>query len=131
MLVISVEWHLQISSRTLYVPWDEAGTLCPVGDFFNYACPGVPYNLPPTAQDTQMREGDLISEEDVDTSGGIEIRDRLRDGGFEDERGEYCFYARQDYQEGQQVSSATHSAAILKYVTFVVCKPNLHNIVLN
>lgn len=92
-----------ISSRTLYVPWDEAGTLCPVGDFFNYACPGVPYNLPPTAQDTQMREGDLISEEDVDTSGGIEIRDRLRDGGFEDERGEYCFYARQDYQEGQQV----------------------------
>ncbi|KAL7223602.1 hypothetical protein ACSBR1_025122 [Camellia fascicularis] len=29
-----------ISSRTLHVPWDNAGCLCPVGDLFNYAAPG-------------------------------------------------------------------------------------------
>lgn len=39
-----------------------------------------------------MREGDFIFEEDVDILGGIEIWDRFWDGGFEDERGEYCFY---------------------------------------
>ncbi|KAG0553355.1 hypothetical protein M758_12G005100 [Ceratodon purpureus] len=83
-----------IASRTLYVPWDEAGTLCPFGDFFNYACPGVSYDSPTSTQDTSVEDGD---------SYGLEIRDRLRDGGFEHDRAEYCFYARQDYQEGQQV----------------------------
>lgn len=29
-----------VSSRTLHVPWDGAGCLCPVGDLFNYAAPG-------------------------------------------------------------------------------------------
>ncbi|KAE9466281.1 hypothetical protein C3L33_01807, partial [Rhododendron williamsianum] len=29
-----------ISSRTLHIPWDDAGCLCPVGDLFNYAAPG-------------------------------------------------------------------------------------------
>jgi hypothetical protein len=80
---------VQIASRTLYVPWDEAGTLCPFGDFFNYACPGVSYDSPTSVED--------------EDSYGLEIRDRLRDGGFEHERSEYCFYARQHYQEGQQV----------------------------
>ncbi|CAI5479373.1 unnamed protein product [Closterium sp. Yama58-4] len=28
--------HVQVSSRTLYVPWDEAGALCPVADLLNY-----------------------------------------------------------------------------------------------
>lgn len=80
--------YVQISSRTLYVPWDAAGTLCPVGDFFNYACPGVSYDSP-------------TMKEPQDSSCGLEIR--LRDGGFEHESGEYRFYARQKYQEGQQV----------------------------
>ncbi|GMP32363.1 hypothetical protein CsSME_00006155 [Camellia sinensis var. sinensis] len=29
-----------ISSRTLHVPWDNAGCLCLVGYLFNYAAPG-------------------------------------------------------------------------------------------
>ncbi|KAG9137020.1 hypothetical protein Leryth_013863, partial [Lithospermum erythrorhizon] len=29
-----------ISSRTMHISWDDAGCLCPVGDFFNYAAPG-------------------------------------------------------------------------------------------
>lgn len=85
---------MQIASRTLYVPWDEAGTLCPFGDFFNYACPGVSYDSPTSTLKTSVEDED---------SYGLEIRDRLRDGGFEHDRAEYCFYARQNYQEGQQV----------------------------
>lgn len=88
------EGCLQIASRTLFVPWDEAGTLCPVGDFFNYACPGVSYDSPNCDTKSSVKD---------EESYGLEIRDRLRDGGFEHEKGEYCFYARQDYQEGQQV----------------------------
>lgn len=90
-------WIPQVSSRTLFVPWDEAGTLCPVGDFFNYACPGVSYG-------ESEREVDVMSEDASDASGGLELRDRLRDGGFEPQRNEYCFYARQDYKKGQQVN---------------------------
>ena len=81
----------------MFVPWDEAGTLCPVGDFFNYACPGVSYG-------ESEREVDAMSEDASDTSGGLELRDRLRDGGFEPKRNEYSFYARQDYKKGQQVN---------------------------
>ena len=92
----SREGYLQIASRTLFVPWDEAGTLCPVGDFFNYACPGVCYDSPTGTLETEVKD---------EESYGLEIRDRLRDGGFEHERGEYCFYSRQDYEEGQQVLS--------------------------
>lgn len=45
-----------------------------------------------------------MSEDASDTSGGLELRDRLRDGGFEPKRNEYSFYARQDYKKGQQVN---------------------------
>ena len=31
--------HCTVSSRTVYVPYDAAGALCPVGDLFNYAPP--------------------------------------------------------------------------------------------
>lgn len=55
------------------------------------------------SHDSPTGGGERYSLEDEDSSCGLEIRDRLRDGGFEHERSEYCFYARQDYQEGQQV----------------------------
>lgn len=63
-----------ISSRSLYVPWDCAGALCPVGDLFNYA--------------PQVEEA----------SDG-----RTLDGGYEEERGMYRFYARRNYVCGEQV----------------------------
>ena len=35
-----------ISSRTVFVPFDAAGALCPVGDLFNYAPPPPPHHPP-------------------------------------------------------------------------------------
>ncbi|CAA7061514.1 unnamed protein product [Microthlaspi erraticum] len=67
-----------ISSRTLHVPWDTAGCLCPVGDLFNYDAPG----------------------DDSNTSEGPE---RLTDGGFDEDANAYCLYARRSYQLGEQV----------------------------
>ena len=38
--------HATVSSRTVFVPFDPAGALCPVGDLFNYA-PPTPPHFPP------------------------------------------------------------------------------------
>ncbi|GMY12779.1 protein SET DOMAIN GROUP 40 [Fagus crenata] len=73
-----------ISSRTLHIPWDEAGCLCPVGDLFNYAAPG---------EETLGSD-----EEQFDPH-----FQRLTDAGFDEAVAAYCFYARQDYKKGQQV----------------------------
>ncbi|XP_050226378.1 protein SET DOMAIN GROUP 40 isoform X2 [Mercurialis annua] len=67
-----------ISSRTMHIPWDEAGCLCPVGDFFNYAPPG-------------------------EESNSLEEIERFIDAGFNEDIGAYCFYARQNYKRGEQV----------------------------
>ncbi|XVF20462.1 hypothetical protein REPUB_Repub12eG0002300 [Reevesia pubescens] len=64
-----------ISSRTLHIPWDEAGCLCPVGDLFNYAAPG---------EDPHHSE-------------------RLTDAAYEEDAAAYCFYAKKDYKMGEQV----------------------------
>ncbi|KAE8659333.1 Protein SET DOMAIN GROUP 40 [Hibiscus syriacus] len=83
-----------ISSRTLHVPWDEAGCLCPVGDLFNYAAP--------------TEESDSF--EDVDNWKNEHAKDeldmhsqRLTDGGYEEDAAAYCFYAKKNYDEGEQV----------------------------
>ncbi|KAL0396171.1 UNVERIFIED_CONTAM: protein SET DOMAIN GROUP 40 [Sesamum calycinum] len=71
-----------ISSRTMHIPWDTAGCLCPVGDFFNYAPP---------------EEGNSIDELlDANT-------DRLTDAGFDEGVASYCFYAKRNYGKGDQV----------------------------
>ncbi|CAN6464108.1 unnamed protein product [Victoria cruziana] len=72
-----------ISSRTLHIPWDEAGCLCPVGDLFNYDAPGI---------DAPTLDSEL--NEDFN---------RLTDGGYEEDTNAYCFYARQSYSRGEQV----------------------------
>lgn len=88
----------------MYVPWDEAGCLCPVGDLFNYAAP----------------EGESLDIMDVSSlsqhaslNGNINIDDlheeqrdtqwALTDGGFEENVSAYCFYARESYKKGEQV----------------------------
>lgn len=68
----------KVSSRALHVPWDPAGCLCPVGDLFNYAAPDE--------EDTE------------DTFSG-----RLTDGGYDEAKNSYCFYARKRYMKGEQV----------------------------
>ncbi|XP_031474488.1 protein SET DOMAIN GROUP 40 [Nymphaea colorata] len=79
-----------ISSRTLHIPWDKAGCLCPVGDLFNYEAPGIDA---PTL-DNEVNED----------------FNRLTDGGCEEDRNAYCFYARQSYSRGEQV--------LLRYGTY-------------
>ncbi|KAM7268424.1 hypothetical protein ACFE04_010590 [Oxalis oulophora] len=80
-----------VSSRTLHVPWDEAGCLCPVGDLFNYAAPG----------EEALPNGKLTDSLDSDQFDSHS--QRLTDGGFEKDRDAYCFYARKNYPKGEQV----------------------------
>ncbi|XP_019052701.1 PREDICTED: protein SET DOMAIN GROUP 40 isoform X4 [Nelumbo nucifera] len=82
-----------ISSRTLHIPWDDAGCLCPVGDFFNYAAP----------------EEAMPCSEDL----------RLTDGGYEEDISAYCFYARKSYKIGEQVEPPTKC---LKLVQPYLCQ---------
>ncbi|OMO88849.1 hypothetical protein COLO4_20051 [Corchorus olitorius] len=84
-----------ISSRTMHIPWDEAGCLCPVGDLFNYAAPGEDPNGFENADNLQ--KGYII--DDVDT----QHSQRLTDGAFEEGASAYCFYARKNYEKGEQV----------------------------
>ncbi|KAL8038197.1 hypothetical protein ABFX02_11G089400 [Erythranthe guttata] len=74
-----------VSSRTMHIPWDSAGCLCPVGDFFNYA--------PPQENLNSSKEDDLLD-------GNTE---RLTDAGFDDAVASYCFYAKRNYVKGDQV----------------------------
>ncbi|ESW13964.1 hypothetical protein PHAVU_008G241400 [Phaseolus vulgaris] len=99
-----------ISSRTLHVPWDEAGCLCPVGDLFNYDAPGeessdiedLEHLLSNSSiHDTNLLNGDkniVVDAEQLDSHS-----QRLTDGGFEENVNAYCFYARAHYKKGDQV----------------------------
>lgn len=86
----------QISSRTLYIPWDDAGCLCPVGDLFNYAAP----DDKPCAEDSHFESSEVKEASelaDPDTQ-------RLTDGGYEENSASYCFYAKRNYKKGEQVT---------------------------
>ncbi|KAK6912340.1 SET domain [Dillenia turbinata] len=98
-----------ISSRTMHVPWDEAGCLCPVGDFFNYAAPGediYQYGAP-CSQRHASSSPEECSLWDGDATGKLEEDDahmqRLTDGCYDEALGSYCFYARRNYKKGEQV----------------------------
>ncbi|XP_010252199.1 PREDICTED: protein SET DOMAIN GROUP 40 isoform X2 [Nelumbo nucifera] len=93
-----------ISSRTLHIPWDDAGCLCPVGDFFNYAAP----------EEAMPCSEDLVSWKEVsslkfsylwkfDAKQFNAYLQRLTDGGYEEDISAYCFYARKSYKIGEQV----------------------------
>lgn len=85
----------------MHIPWDEAGCLCPVGDFFNYAAPeeetsiyedqgaGKPYFM--------QENSTLKSETELDST------TRLIDAGYEKDVSSYHFYARRNYRKGDQV----------------------------
>ncbi|XP_058744788.1 protein SET DOMAIN GROUP 40 [Vicia villosa] len=78
-----------ISSRTLHIPWDEAGCLCPIGDLFNYDAPG---------EDLSGIEDIVVDGEQIDFHS-----QRLTDGGFDVDANAYCLYARENYKKGDQV----------------------------
>ncbi|KAK7385653.1 hypothetical protein VNO78_31416 [Psophocarpus tetragonolobus] len=99
-----------ISSRTLHIPWDEAGCLCPVGDLFNYDAPG---EEPSGIEDSEHLLSNTSNPDTILLSGDKNIMvdadlldshsQRLTDGGFEEEINAYCFYARAYYKKGDQV----------------------------
>ncbi|WCJ25122.1 SET domain group 40 [Euphorbia peplus] len=99
-----------ISSRTLHVPWDEAGCLCPVGDLFNYAVPGEESSSFATVESwtntSVLQDGSLSSgnsRSNVSVEGYDAHMQRLTDGGFDEDIAAYCFYARKNYKKGEQV----------------------------
>lgn len=96
-----------------------------MGDLFNYAAPGAATVPKPrrredperaagraNSNDEEEQEealgseaagGGLELDDDDDDGDGVELKDRLRDGGYEPEHQAFCFYARQAYTDGQQV----------------------------
>lgn len=96
----------KISSRALHVPWDEAGCLCPVGDFFNYAAPGAepsPEDADDEASTAQLSSSCRFEGAAWNSEAGLQ--QRLTDGGYEEDEAAYCFYARKRYKKGEQVST--------------------------
>lgn len=107
------------------MPWDNAGTLCPIGDLFNYAPAGALFKegFPQNEKDDSVfpavqslgghrsvdqsafyrQEGNQPHEVNDDTGGGLHFTDRLTDGGYDANLKTYCFYAREDYKKGDQV----------------------------
>ena len=85
----------------MYVPWDEAGCLCPVGDLFNYAAPeGESFNAVDVLSfpsHASLNDELELLEEQRDSQWA------LTDGGFEENASAYCFYARENYRKGEQV----------------------------
>lgn len=90
---------IQVSSRTLHIPWDEAGCLCPIGDLFNYDAPGG----------SVLNENDEVGVASKSCSSRSTVEDvnalneRLTDGGYEENSSSYCFYAKRRYKQGEQV----------------------------
>ncbi|KAJ9172913.1 hypothetical protein P3X46_016103 [Hevea brasiliensis] len=99
-----------ISSRTLHIPWDDVGCLCPVGDLFNYAAPGEESNgienVESLMHSSSLQDHSLSTEHSTDNL-PVERYDahiqRLTDGRFDEDFGAYCFYARNKYKKGEQV----------------------------
>ncbi|WOL16853.1 hypothetical protein Cni_G25641 [Canna indica] len=99
-----------ISSRTLHIPWDSAGCLCPVGDLFNYAAPDEDYcpeNSESVQEITSLRNQPLdhsTHDLQLDNANQSDFSmQRLTDGGYEETMSSYCFYARKGYKKGEQV----------------------------
>jgi histone-lysine N-methyltransferase SETD3 len=106
-----------VSSRTVFVPFDDAGALCPVGDLFNYAPPpaSTSVNVLGTPLGTEelaallggrtrgaenfaapsSKKNDENDAESVDFSAG--------DGSYDAALDAYVFYARRRYERGDQI----------------------------
>ncbi|MBA0863150.1 hypothetical protein Goshw_017345 [Gossypium schwendimanii] len=106
-----------ISSRTLHIPWDEAGCLCPVGDLFNYA---APTEDPDSFENVENWQNEH-AKDDLD----IHHSQRLTDGGYEEDVAAYCFYAKINYNVGEQVPSLgfnpIEALSLLSSLVVVTC----------
>lgn len=128
-----------VSSRTVFVPFDVAGALCPVGDLFNYAPPEPLFNpdmlgtslgstlfgLEGGSSEGAIDNGREMDEVDATTSTNSRPDERddhgdkdndgtfkpAGDGVYLHESDTYCFHARRAYQENDQIMLCygTHS----------------------
>ena len=116
--------YVQVSSRTLHVPWSTAGTLCPIGDLFNYAS-GAPCDESMvdlctlsdvhTRKDSfsvEMRHEIQFYDGNYDSGRVVQFTDRLTDGGYDSKAKAYRFYARENYKKGDQVLGPCKSSKI-------------------
>ncbi|XP_073044699.1 protein SET DOMAIN GROUP 40 [Primulina eburnea] len=99
-----------ISSRTMHIPWNTAGCLCPVGDFFNYTPPGEEFDH--SGNSSTCGSGSFSNtisscEGDITASSTQELieenQDRLIDAGYSEAASSYCFYSGTDYARGDQI----------------------------
>eukprot|EP00803_Ostreobium_quekettii_P008543 evm.model.scf_2881.1 EVM.evm.TU.scf_2881.1 scf_2881:1985-3226(+) len=107
-----------LSSRTMFVPWDSAGALTPLGDLLNYRHP-----TPPFTPLELLGARHLVS----DLPGGQE----WGDGVYDKDAAEYHLFARSDYQPGEQVFmcyGAHTNLQLLEHYGFVLWD-NPHDIV--
>lgn len=81
----------------MHIPWDTAGCLCPVGDFFNYAPPGEESPELESPETSPFEEEESI--DPIDNGS-----DRLIDAGYDESIASYCFHAKRNYIKGDQVS---------------------------
>ena len=116
-----------VSSRTVFVPFDDAGALCPVGDLFNYAPPaggsaavdviGTPLSSEALGslrslndtRDTRHTRGLCSRESPRESSNPKPNQAPTResaeagDGSYDARADAYVFYARRRYGRGDQI----------------------------
>lgn len=94
----------------MHVSWDTAGCLCPVGDFFNYAPPDEDHHQLGESKDTDIDSFLHITSFDEGERADHSTKelvvaktDRLTDAGYDEALASYCFYAKRNYESGDQV----------------------------
>ena len=111
-----------VSSRTVFVPFDDAGALCPVGDLFNYAPPaggsaavdviGTPLSSEALGALRSLNDPEVGSRESPRESSSppqAEAQAPTResaeagDGSYDALADAYVFYARRRYGRGDQI----------------------------
>ena len=109
-----------VSSRTVFVPFDDAGALCPVGDLFNYAPPrgstavdvlGTPLSSAWLSELGACGRTETSSSHDRDAATeGVEKKENnaaesadAGDGAYDAARDAYAFRARRRYHAGDQI----------------------------
>ena len=99
--------HCAVSSRTVHVPFDAAGALCPVGDMFNYAPPPPPHGhvVVGTPLEGGVGKGKANEEEEEKDEDEEDEADAIGsgDGSWDEDAGEYVFRARRRYVAGEQI----------------------------
>ena len=100
------------ASRTVHVPFDPAGALCPVGDLFNHAPPpaedeGAPDVLGSPLDPSSDQRGGFERDSSFERGSNAASNGGPRfagDGAWDEASDAYVFRARAPYRAGEQIS---------------------------